>query len=144
MAHRLEPSLLTQSSLAIAAALSTLQEIAAIVLQSLAVLLNDESKTTEALELLEKTARAVEETQQYISIIQTSFDSDEIRTAHARSLHLIDHFGRHRKRSGYAFTIQPSLRVHFGSHRSKQAGLVRRVPMIVLSQAATQFFGETI
>ena len=91
MSRRLEPSLLSQSSVAIAAVHSTLQEIVSTVFQSLSVLIDDESDKGDAYALLDKAEKAVVETQQYIGRIQTSQESADVHSELARSLHMIDH-----------------------------------------------------
>ncbi|MGB7346959.1 MAG: Na/Pi symporter [Pirellulaceae bacterium] len=94
LTRRLEPSFLTQSSVAIAAVQATLVELAETIFRSFAVRLVTEGDVQEMLSKLDGTDQAIAETRDYMSRIQTGGSSNEVQFAYSRSLHIIDHTAR--------------------------------------------------
>lgn len=94
LTRRLEPSLLTQSSVALDAVQGTLQELAATVFRSMAILLTGRGDPDSARRALEEAERAIAETREYLGRIQTASGSSSIQSLHANALHVVDHLVR--------------------------------------------------
>ncbi len=92
--RRLDPALLSHSSIAMTAVQTTLLETVSHVFQSLSMLLTSERDHGDAMDELADAQQAVSQIQQYISEIQTTDQSHDIQSNHARAIHLVDHLMR--------------------------------------------------